>query len=68
MRVASPGRSRGSSVDNTSYAVYQRLGNVLSGTYSFGPNTTRSSTFVLHAAQQSAANLRRGHAAGGPTA
>ena len=55
-------------VDETSYAVYQRLGNVLSGTYSFGPNTKEQLSFVLHAAQQSAANLLRGKAAGGPTA
>ena len=68
MRVRVTGTVKGKHVDNTSYAVYQRIGNVLSGTYSFGPNTKTQLTFVLRAAQQSAANLRRGHAAGGPTA
>ena len=68
VRVRVTGTVKGKHVDNTSYAVYQRLGNVLSGTYSFGPNTKKQLTFVLHAAQQSAANLRRGSAAGGPTA
>ena len=29
----------GTHVDETSYAVYQRVGDVLSGVYSFGPNT-----------------------------
>lgn len=68
VRVRVRGTVRGKYVDETSYAVYQRLGNVLSGTYSFGPNTKAQLRFVLHAAQQSAANLRHGQAAGGPTA
>jgi hypothetical protein len=55
-------------VDQTSYAVYQRFGNVLSGTYSYGPNTPAQLAFELHAAEQSAANLRRGHNVGSPTA
>jgi hypothetical protein len=55
-------------VDQTSYAVYQRLGNVLSGTYSYGPNTPAQLAFELHAAEQSAQNLRRGHNVGSPTA
>jgi hypothetical protein len=55
-------------VDQTSYAVYQRLGNVLSGTYSYGPNTAAQQTFELHAAEQSAQNLRLGHNVGSPTA
>jgi hypothetical protein len=55
-------------VDQTSYAVYQRLGNVLSGTYSYGPNTAAQLAFELHAAEQSAQNLRRGHNVGSPTA
>ena len=45
-------------VDQISYAVYQRLGNVLSGTYSYGPNTPAQLAFALHAAEQSAQNLR----------
>ncbi len=55
-------------VDQTSYAVYQRMGNVLSGTYSYGPNTPAQLAFELHAAEQSAQNLRRGHNVGSPTA
>jgi hypothetical protein len=55
-------------VDQTSYAVYQRFGNVLSGTYSYGPNNPAQLAFELHAAEQSAQNLRRGHNVGSPTA
>jgi len=55
-------------VDQTSYAVYQRFGNVLSGTYSYGPNTPAQLAFELHASEQSAQNLRRGHNVGSPTA
>ena len=68
VRVRVVGTVRGKHVDETSYAVYQRLGNVLSGTYSFGPNTKAQRDFVVHAAQQSAVNLRRGTSSGGPTA
>ena len=68
VRVRVTGTVKGKHVDETSYAVYQRLGNVLSGTYSFGPNTQAQQRFALHAAEQSAANLRRGHNAGSPTA
>ena len=55
-------------VDQTSYAVYQRVGNVLSGVYSSGPNTAAQLKFELRAAEQSAQNLRRGHSATSPTA
>jgi hypothetical protein len=68
VRVRVTGAVRGKHVDETSYAVYQRRGDVLSGTYSFGPNTKAQLRFVVHAAQQSALNLRRGRAGGGPTA
>lgn len=68
LRVRVRGTVKGRKVDETSYAIYQRLGNVLSGTYSFGPDTEAQLRFALHAAQQSARNLRRGGAAGGPTA
>jgi len=49
----------GKKIDQTSYAVYQRVGDVLSGVYSFGPDTAAQKTFVLHAAEQSAATLRK---------
>jgi hypothetical protein len=62
------GKKQKRAVDQTSYAVYQRLGNVLSGTYSYGPNTPAQLRFALHAAEQSALNLKRGHNASSPTA
>ena len=69
VRVRVTGTVKGKHVDQTSYAVYQRLGNVLSGVYSFGPNTPAQQLFCLHAAQQSARNLRLGGTGGkGPTA
>jgi hypothetical protein len=68
LRVRVTGTVKGKKVDEISYAVYQRLGDVLSGTYSFGPDTQAQRRFVVHAAQQSALNLRRGKAGGGPTA
>jgi hypothetical protein len=69
LRVRVTGKVQGKKVDQTSYAIYQRKGDVLSGTYSFGPNTKAQLRFALHAAQQSALNLRLGRAAGGgPTA
>jgi hypothetical protein len=58
----------GKKFDQTSYAVYQRAGNVLSGTYSFGVNTPAQLSFALHAAEQSARNLLRKHNTGSPTA
>src|SRR4051794_39110748 len=48
----------GKKVDQTSYAVYQQTGDILSGVYSFGPNTPEQLKFVLHAAEQSAQTLR----------
>ena len=75
VRVRVTGKVKGKPIDNTSYAVYQRLGNVLSGTYSFVPSTQSiipdtpaQQRFVLHAAEQSAKNLLGGGAPGGPTA
>jgi hypothetical protein len=68
VRVRVTGTVKGKHVDQTSYAVYQRLGDVLSGTYSVGPDTEAQLRFALHAAEQSAQNLRRGHNAGSPTA
>jgi hypothetical protein len=58
----------GKKFDQTSYAVYQRVGNVLSGTYSFGANTPAQLTLALHAAEQSAKNLLSKHNVGSPTA
>ena len=59
VRVRAVGKlTNGKHVDQTSYAVYQRRGDVLSGVYSFGPNTPEQLKFALHAAEQSAAMLR----------
>jgi hypothetical protein len=58
----------GKKFDQTSYAVYQRVGNVLSGTYSFGVNTPAQRAFALHAAEQSGRNLLAGHNVGSATA
>lgn len=55
-------------VDQISYAIYQSLGDVLSGTYSYGPNTAGQLAFALHAAEQSGQNLERGHSIGSPVA
>lgn len=68
VRVRVQGIVKHKKVDQTSYAVYQRRGDVLSGTYSFGANSRAQQQFALHAAQQSALNLLRGKSLGGPTA
>jgi hypothetical protein len=51
---------KGKHIAQTSYAVYQRRGNVLSGIYSFGTSTAGQRELCLHAAEESARNLRRG--------
>jgi hypothetical protein len=59
VRVHTIGTVNGKKVDQISYAIYQRLGNVLSGVYSFGPDTKAQRDFAYAAARQSAKNLRR---------
>jgi hypothetical protein len=60
VRVRAVGKlTNGKPVDQVSYAVYQRRGDILSGIYSFGPNTAAQQAFALHAAEQSAALLRK---------
>jgi hypothetical protein len=70
VRVDVSGTVKGRHIAQTSYAVYQWRGNVLSGVYSFGANTAQQRELCLHAAEQSARNLRRGTsgAGSGPTA
>jgi hypothetical protein len=51
--------TNGKKVDQTSYAVYQSRGNLLSGVYSFGPNTAAQLRFALHAAEESAVQLKK---------
>jgi phage tail protein X len=68
VRVRTTGTVNGKHIDQISYAVYQRLGTVLSGVYSSGPNTAAQRDFCLAAARQSARNLRRGATSGGTPA
>lgn len=58
----------GKKLDQVSYAIYQRIGNVLSGVYSYGPNTSQQLQLALHAAQQSAAMMRKSQKSSGPPA
>jgi len=55
----------GKKVMVVNYAVYQRVGNVLSGVYSYGASTPAQELLCLHAAEASARKLRAGGAAGG---
>ena len=60
VKVRAVGRlTNGTKIDQTSYAVYQALGDVLAGVYSFGPNTPEQLQFELRAAEHSAAILRK---------
>jgi hypothetical protein len=59
VRVRAVATLKGKRYDQVSYAVYQRVGDVLSGVYSFGPNTPAQLRFALHAAEASAKTLRR---------
>jgi hypothetical protein len=58
---------RGKHLQLTTYAVYQRMRNVLSAVYSVGPPGSAQLAFCLHAAEQAAQNLR-GWYLGGPPA
>ena len=59
VRVHAVGKlTSGKKVDDISYAIYQRVGDVLSGVYSFGPDTPAQLQLALHAAEQSAKILR----------
>lgn len=69
LRVVVTGTIKGQSVRAVRYAVYQRLGNVLSGVYSYaaaGVAESRQQSFVLHAAEASAKALRGGSRQGVP--
>ena len=72
IHVTSKAKVNGKPVDDTSCAVYQRHGNVLSGVYSFLVPGAHGAVgdqvkFCLHAAEQSAKDLLGG-APSGPTA
>ena len=71
VRVHVSGVLKGKHIADVWFAVYQRRGDVLSGVYSFGAVKTeqRQLRLCLHAAEQSAQNLRKGGATpSGPTA
>lgn len=74
VRVHVTGTVKGKKVDDTSFAVYQRQGDLLTGVYSFGGGAysagrkiSAQQAFCLHAAEQSA-RLLRSVGSGGPTA
>lgn len=71
VRVDVSGKVKGKPVAQTSYAIYQQHGSVLSGIYSFGGTSAAQLKLALHTAEASARNLRRGGSGvttGGPTA
>jgi hypothetical protein len=71
VRVHAVGKlTNGKKVDDISYAIYQRVGDVLSGVYSFGPDSPAQLKLALHAAEASAQILRKigGQKASGPPA
>ena len=72
LRVDVSGKIKGKAVRAIRFAVYQRVGNLLSGIYSYavsGVSGEAQQQFVLHAAEQSAkVLLRKGSPPAGPTA
>jgi hypothetical protein len=63
LRMDVSGKVNGKPVNVTRFAVYQRVGNILSGVYSYaltGVSGTAQQQFVLHAAEASAKALRNG--------
>ena len=61
LRVDVSGKVNGKKISAIRFAVYQRLGNTLSGVYSYavpGVSAAAQQTFVLHAAEASARTLR----------
>ncbi|HEY2073410.1 MAG TPA: hypothetical protein VGG88_07540 [Gaiellaceae bacterium] len=70
-RVNVSGKINGKPVSAIRYAIYQRVGSVLSGVYSYavkGEPGAAQQAFALHAAEASAKALRAGSGAGGLTA
>jgi hypothetical protein len=60
VRIRASGTIKGKHISQISYGVYQRRGDTLSGVYSFGPPGKAQLALCLHAAEQSARNLRNG--------
>lgn len=68
-RVHQYGTVQGKKVSDTFFVVYQRVGDLLSGTYSYaaaGVTVAQQQAFCLHAAEGSAQNLRSGGSGGVP--
>jgi hypothetical protein len=68
MRIDVSGKINGKPVSAIRFAIYQRLGNVLSGVYSYADNSVSGAAqerFVLHAAEASAKALRSTSTPGG---
>jgi hypothetical protein len=71
LRVDISGTVKGKRVSAIYFVVYQRLGSVLSGVYSYaskGVSAAAQKRFALHAAEASAKNLRQGSQGGGTPA
>jgi hypothetical protein len=71
LRVNVTGKVNGKKVDLIRFAVYQRLGNTLSGVYSYAAASVTGAAqelFVLHAAEASAKMLRGHSKPAGPSA
>jgi hypothetical protein len=71
LRVDVSGKINGKPVSAIRFAVYQRVGSVLSGVYSYsakGVSGAAEQAFVLHAAEASANALRGTPSPGGPPA
>ena len=68
VRVQLTGIVQGKPFVAISYAVYQRFGNILSGVYSFGPDSKQQLSMCLQAAERSAQRLRSGAGPKGPIA
>jgi hypothetical protein len=67
LRVDVSGKIKGKKVSAVRFAVYQRLGNTLSGVYSYavtGEPGAAQEQFVLHAAEASAKALRTAQPSG----
>ena len=66
VEVRMTGTLRGKRIELDTYAVYQRLGSIFSGVYTVGVRSAGQRAFALHAAEQSARNLRASHLGGPP--
>ena len=66
VEVRMTGTLRGKRIELDTYAVYQRLGSIFSGVYTVGVRSAAQRAFALHAAEQSARNLRASRLGGPP--